>query len=153
MKKLILTSALALGIFVANAQKIKEAAVPAVVKAKFASMFPGAKVEKWEKEGANFEAEFDQGKVETSAVFDAAGNHLETEVEITASLLPKGVTEYMATNLKGKKIEDMAKITDSKGVVTYEAEVDDVDYLFDASGKFLSKKVEKVDKEDKDDKK
>jgi len=40
-------------------------------------------------------------------------------------------------NIRAKKIKEAAKITDAKGVVTYEAEVTGKDLIFDASGKFL----------------
>jgi hypothetical protein len=44
---------------------------------------------------------------------------------------------YIKTNYKDKKIRESAKITNSTGVVTYEAEVDDKDVIFDSNGKFL----------------
>ncbi|MBC7861343.1 MAG: PepSY-like domain-containing protein, partial [Bacteroidia bacterium] len=80
--KTITTLALALTIGFASAQKMKEAEVPAAVKTKFTSLYPKAKVEKWEKEGANYEAEFTNNKIETSVIFDAAGSLIATEIEI-----------------------------------------------------------------------
>ncbi len=151
MKTTILFLAIAAVSFNASAQKIKADEVPAAVKTKQASLYPNAKVSKWEKENGNFEAEFDNGKVETSTLFDASGNLLQTETEIEASALPKGVNDYVAKNLAGKKIKEAAKIVDSKNAVTYEAEVDEVDYIFDSNGNFLKKEVEKDN--DKDDEK
>src|ERR1041384_885438 len=78
MKTTLITLSIVAFAFSANAQKVNEADVPAAVKAKQASLYPNAKVEKWEKEDANFEAEFDNGKVETSTLFDTNGNLLET---------------------------------------------------------------------------
>ena len=40
-----------LNVSLASAQKMNEADVPASVKSAFAKKYPGAKVEKWEKEG------------------------------------------------------------------------------------------------------
>ncbi len=149
MKNLIFIVALSLGVGFANAQKVKEADVPAAVKDGFKKQFPASKVEGWEKEGGNYEAEFDQNKVEASALFDASGKLLETEVEIKVSELPKAVTDYMNKNVPGKKIKEASKITDAAGKISYEAEAGEADYIFDANGGFVKKEVEKED--DKDD--
>lgn len=151
MKTIITLVTLGLGISFSNAQTVKEAAVPAAVKDALKKAYPTAKVEKWQKEDANYEAEIEVGKVESSLLYDASGNLLETEVEIKVSELPKAVTDYINTNLKGKKTKEASKITDSNGKVSYEAEVDEADYMFDETGNFLKKIVEK-DKDD-DDKK
>ncbi len=123
--------------------------VPNVVKAKFATLYPDAKNVKWDKEEALFEAGFKTNDIETSVVFDAAGTVTETETAIEASALPAAITEYVAKNLAGKKIDEAAKIVDASGKVTYEAEVNEADYIFDETGNFISKK-EKDKGEDKD---
>ncbi|MFO0356554.1 MAG: PepSY-like domain-containing protein [Sphingobacteriaceae bacterium] len=143
MKKLILVLALSLGLGSAFAQKIKETEVPAAVKDGFKKQYPNAKVSEWEKEGANFEAEFKQNKVETSVVIDANGAILETEVEIAVKELPAAVSEYISKNYAGYKVDEATKITDSKGTVTYEAEVEkgkeEFDLIFDSNGSFIKK--------------
>ena len=146
MKTTIVTIALCFGLSYANAQHVKEAEVPAAVKAGFTKQFPGITKVDWRKEDANYEAEFDVNKTETSADIDANGNILETETEIETSALPKGVAEYVTKNLGGKKIKETAKITDAKGVVTYEAEVDKADYIFDSNGAFVKKAEKKEEK-------
>lgn len=151
MKTSILFLAIAFAGSTASAQKVQEKEVPIPVKTTFTNKYPKTEVEKWEKEDGNYEAEFDYNKEELSVLFDASGNILETEVEIKTTDLPKSVTDYIAKNVAGKKIKEAAKITDAKGTVTYEAEADNTDYIFDSSGNFLSKKVEKED--DKDDEK
>ncbi len=148
MKKVIVICTLCLGLSNAYAQKVKEANVPATVKEGFKRNFPTSQVEKWEKEGANFEAEFDVNKIETSALFDATGALLETEVEISVKDLPSTASDYLAKNVAGRKIKEAAKITDNKGTVTYEAEVDETDYIFESNGNFIKKVVEKDDKDD-----
>ncbi|HMN50295.1 MAG TPA: hypothetical protein PKD67_14215 [Ignavibacteriaceae bacterium] len=64
---------------------------------------------------------------------------METETAIETSQLPKGVEKYVMDNYKGFKITGAAKIVNSKGEVTFEAEIskDKVkkDLLFDANGK------------------
>ncbi len=128
----------------------KEAEVPAVVKTKFASLYPNVTKVKWGKEGTGFEAEFELNKVETSANFDASGNLLETETEIALSELPANVNTYIAKNIPGEKIKEASKITDAKGMVTYEAEVKGADYIFDNTGNFIKKAEEEKDAEDND---
>ena len=57
----------------AHAQKVKAAQVPAEAVATFKKTFPTVKTVQWEKEGTDFEAGFNLGKTEMSAVFTAAG--------------------------------------------------------------------------------
>jgi hypothetical protein len=136
----------------ARAQNLSEADVPAGVKSKFASMFKDAGGTKWEKEDGTFEAEFEKNKMEIAVLFDASGNHLQTETEIEISSLPRGVSDYISINLPGKSIKEAAQITAANGRVTYEADMGNADYLFDAKGNFLREDTddgEEVD--DKDD--
>lgn len=149
MKTFITILSLSLGVSMVNAQTVKEADVPKAIMDSFTKQYPGVKAEKWEKEGNNYEVEIHVNKVETSVVYGPNGNLLETETEISVSELPQAVNEYVSKNLPGKKIKEASKITTAKGVVTYEAEIGDEDYLFDASGSFLKKESEKED----DDKK
>ncbi len=151
MKNLIILLALSLSVGSAYSQKLKEADVPAAVKESFKKNYPTGKAEKWEKEGDVYEAEYEMGKDEGSVTFDASGNVQETEKEIKVSELPKGVSDYVNKNMPGKKIKEASKITTAAGVVQYEAEVGEVDYIFDADGKFLKKEEDK--EKDDDDKK
>ena len=153
MKKAILLLAIGFTAITANAQKMKEADVPAEVKTAFNKQFPGAKVEKWEKEDGNYEATFVMNKVEMSALMGTTGNIMETEAEIAVSALPKAVAEYCTKNCSGKKIKEASKITDAAGKIMYEAEVDDSDYVFDANGTFIKKVTEPKDEKDDDEKK
>ena len=121
----------------AHAQKIQEKDVPAEIKSSFTTLFAAAKEVKWEKEKGNYEAEFDLNKTEQSALFDEKGTLLETEVEIELSQLPDGVMEYVKTHYANKTVKEAAKITDTKGTVSYEAEIKGMDLMFDSSGKFI----------------
>ncbi len=154
-KNIITTIALSLVISFASAQKVKESEVPAAVKEAFTKKYAGAKVEKWEKEDGNFEAEFDQGKNEMSAVYNPSGTFVQEEVEIKTSALPAAVTEYCNKNFAGWKVEEATKITAADGKISYETEIgkgkEDFDALFDDKGNFLKKTTEA--KDDDDDKK
>ncbi len=119
-----------------NAQKMKEADVPAPVKASFAKEHPNTKV-KWEKEKGYYEAGWEDKNGEGSVLYDASGKALEHEMEIAVKDLPKSISDYIAKNYKGEKISEASKIVDDKGVMTYEAEVKKIDLIFDANGKFI----------------
>jgi hypothetical protein len=145
MKNLFFVSiALMLG-FSACGQKLKKENVPAVITAKFKTLYPNVENVKWGKEDVNYEAKFDQNKVETSATFDAKGNLLETETEISVNNLPAAAKTYISTNVPGEKIKEASKIANAKGIVTYEAEVKGVDYIFNKDGGFMKKSEEKKD--------
>lgn len=154
MKNLIAIAAVALVTNVACAQKVKEADVPAAVKEAFAKKYPGTKAE-WEKEGADYEAEFHENKVETSVVFDPNGTFKEHEVEIKTTELPKTVTEYCTKNYAGYKLKEASKINDAAGKVWYEAEVEKgkevVEMIFDDKGNFVKKSEESGKKDDDKD--
>jgi hypothetical protein len=137
MKKLVLMTVAAMITSLTFAQKMQEQDVPTPVKTSFQKNFPQAKIDKWEKEGVNFEAEFELNKSEQSVLFDAQGSIIETEIEIEISQLPNGVLDYVKTNYKGQSVKEAAKITDTKGTVTYEAEIKGMDLLFDSNGKFI----------------
>lgn len=148
MKKSMFIAAGLMISLAACAQKMKEADVPAAVKDAFKKAHGVVKDVKWEKEGANFEAEFEVGETDQSVVYDASGKLIETEVEIKLEELPTGAKDYIAKNYKDAKIKEATKITDAKGTVTYEAEIKDKDLIFDSNGKFI--KEEKDTHEDKD---
>lgn len=137
MKKLMcLLAGIVLLAGTVTAQKLKEAQVPAAVKAAFAKHFPGVNV-KWEKEDAKYEAGFHQNGKEMSALFDANGTLTETEVAIKIAELPAAVHQYIQKNHPGVKIKEASKITLADGTIHYEAEVNGQDLLFDTAGNFI----------------
>ena len=120
----------------AFAQKLDASKVPYAVKTSFAKDFPGMST-KWEKENANYEANFKMDGKTMSALYDAKGNKQETETDIKVSDLPQSVKDYIAQNYKGEKIKEAAIITRANGEVNYEAEVKGMDVLFTNDGKFI----------------
>lgn len=142
MKKLLFIIVLFAGAGCVSAQKVNESDVPAAVKTTFKSKCPGVTGVKWEKEDGNYEGHYSSSKTEMTCVIDPNGKFVQSEVAINASGLPKGATDYLAKNLSGKKVSEAAKITEASGKVTYEAEVDDNDYIFDEGGNFLKKEVD-----------
>jgi Putative beta-lactamase-inhibitor-like, PepSY-like len=119
-----------------KAQKLTASKVPTPVKKAFAKQFVGATA-KWEKENGEYEAGFTMDGKEMSALFTADGKMTESEVSMKPTELPTKVLAYVKANYKDKKIKGVAKITKVDGSVNYEAEVNGVDVMFDADGKFL----------------
>ncbi len=135
--------------FTVTAQKLKEAAVPAEIKNKFATMYPNVIEKDWEKEEGKFEVSFKINNDETSLLFEANGTLVQTEVEIPVSSLPKNISDFATKKFPGKKMNDFVKITAANGNVTYEVEIGDEDYFFDANGNFLNKEKDHLKDDDK----
>ena len=88
--------------------------------------------------------------MEVSVVLSPDGNIIQTEKELDLALLPQPVKDYVATQLGGKQITS-ANLIDSNGQISYEAEVDKKDFLFDGNGQFTGQEDEENgDEEDKD---
>jgi len=127
-----------------NAQKAK-VETPVAVKAAFSAKYPAAQKVKWsiEKPG-EFEAEFILNKVESSALFDATGKFLESEVEIREAELPQGAMTTLTKDFAGYKFNEIEQATDAKGMSTYEMEASKgkvkLELTFDSNGKMISKK-------------
>ena len=127
----------------------EKVAVPEIVKTKFESLYPKAGSPKWEMEDGAYEASFKQDNIESSVTFSADGNVIQSETVIDVAQLPQTVKDYLTAQFGNEKIKEAEKITDSKGMVTYEAEIGETDYLFDANGQFIGKEEEE-NKEEKE---
>ncbi len=114
--------------------------VPQPVLSAMGKMYPAIKKIDWdhEKDGS-WEAGFKNNGKQTSVTFSAEGMLKEIEEEITTADFPQAALDYITQTFPGKKIKEVAKITDSNNVKTYEAEIDGSDYIFDADGNLISK--------------
>lgn len=143
MKSTITTIALCFGFVISNAQNVKEANVPKEVKESFSKKYPGLKVEEWEKEGADYEAEFRLNKGEATAVFEANGNFKASKQEIELYDFPKSAANYCTTHFEGYKIDDIIKITDADEKVMFKVEMEIGEEhfyaFFDDTGNFIKK--------------
>ena len=110
---------------------------PANVKAAIVRLYPTAKSVNFEKENGDYGAGFKHKDKSMSVVLDVKGTVKETEMEIAVSALPASVRDYVAKQMPGKKIKEVAMIVDAKGMKTYEAEVGGKDLIFDTAGKLL----------------
>jgi hypothetical protein len=120
-----------------HAQKLMEKDVPQAVAMAFKKEHPSIKEVDWKKEAGNYEAEFEENKMELAAKYTVSGKLIETQMEITVSTLPAPALEYLKNNYKGEKIEEASKITAANGIVMYEAEVKGMDVIFDSKGNFM----------------
>lgn len=152
-KTIAYTVALLVMAFTIRAQDLKESEVPTKVKDAFAKKFPGKKAQ-WEKEGPDFEAEFEMDDIESSAIFDPEGTFKELEQAIKSSDIPKIITDYCADKYAGHKISETSKITLANGNVRYETELrkgkEHIDLLFDSKGNFISRGNVEVEHNEED---
>lgn len=98
----------------------------------------------WDKEGENYEASFAQKGKEISVVFDGIGSILETEREIKKSELPTAILDVLKRDYSDFELEEAAQI-ESKGVITYETEVEkgkmSLELVFDERAKLIKKEI------------
>ena len=93
-----------------NDEDLSPGQVPAVVKEKFETMFPGV-TEKWKKRKRGFyRAEFfnSMGKY-VYVYFQTDGTWVSTVTEIYPSELPQVVKDYVAANYAGWYIDDAVR--------------------------------------------
>ena len=153
MKKLLVLLVCIVFVIGVSAMNQKDEKIPAAAKTGFATKFPTAQKVKWsvEKPG-EFEAEYTMNGVESSVLFDAKGNLLESETEIKEADLPQSVKAAIAKDFTGYKMDEIEKAVDANGATTFEMEAakgkDKLEISFDSNGKLLGKKSLK--KEDKD---
>ena len=131
-------AAVTLSITVVQAQDTKSANVPAAVKSALLKKYPEAKKVTWEKEKGNYEANWGGKSGEKNSVqFNPAGEFIEIVKAVSVSELPKQVAAYIKEHYKGAKITEAGKVTDAKGKISYEAEVNRKDIIFDENGNFV----------------
>ncbi|GAB3348800.1 hypothetical protein GCM10027566_04520 [Arachidicoccus ginsenosidivorans] len=109
---------------------------PQKVKDAFAKDHTGIMHPKWELEDGNFEGNWKVNGTDHSALYSPAGKFIMSEADIAVSKLPKSAIDYMAKSAK-KKVKEASKNVDADGIVTYEADVKNMAYVFDANGKFI----------------
>ncbi|AMJ65980.1 PepSY-like domain-containing protein [Hymenobacter sp. PAMC 26628] len=143
MKKTLLLAALALLTFGAQAQMLKAAQVPAVVKATFKAQYPTVTTNTWEKEHGNYEAAFTMKGATMSALINPAGELVEKETDMAATRLPAAVRATLARDYKTYKVTEAATIVSATGATTYEAELSKAgkkhDVLFNENGTLAKK--------------
>lgn len=136
MKKIVIAISCVIAFSLTSCKEIKN--VPTGIKSQISTKYPGISNLDWDQEkDGSWEAEFKNNGIKTTVSFLANGSIKEVEEEIALSDFPVTAQQYLNQKYLGKKIKDISKMTDAQGLVTYEAEVDDLDLIFDAQGNFL----------------
>jgi len=138
MKKLILLFVIA-GFFTqAQAQKLMSKDVPVAVKTAFNKAHTSVKDVEWNKNGNNYEVNYEAEEDEASLIFDVSGKLIETKVEISSPALPALAMQYVKKNYKEKDMNAIHKITVANGTLTYETELKGIVLIFDSKGNFIN---------------
>jgi hypothetical protein len=69
--------------------------------------------------------------------YSPSAKFLEYAKAIPAGEMPASIVSYVKMHYKGQAIKEAAKVTNAKGIVTYEAEVKGKELIFDEKGNFL----------------
>jgi len=140
MKKVFLTLVIALATSITFASCNADNKVPEPVKTAIKNLYPNISKLHWSSEAKGmWEAEFKNNGIQTSVTFDANGTMKEVEVEIAITEFPQAAQNYLKQNNLENKVNEIARIVDANGVITYEAEVKHHDLIFDAQGNLISK--------------
>ncbi len=147
MNRLILFVAVLCATSQLEAQSIKKRDVPEVVTSKLINLYPEASKIKWEMEDGMYEGSFISDNKETSLFISGNGTLVMTEIEVEVSTLPAAIADYVRQHHATSSITEASITTDNAGDVIYEVEVDDIEYVFDSTGRMLSQEVEEEDKD------
>ncbi len=144
MKKIIFTLLCAVFASIAvNAQTVAAAQVPSAVKKAVMMKYPKASGVQWEKQQANYEAQFMLGNNWTTAAFNAAGQWLQTSSFLEATALPASITASINKEVPGAEILSATSVDKAKGgkifMVQAATEIDTYDFTYNADGSMVSK--------------
>ena len=158
MKAIIFAiTSLCIGATAAYAQKIAPEKVPGGVQANFKKQFAQAAKVEWEMEEADYEVNFKNNGVESSAKYTKDGSWLSSEQEIKKAELPAAVLQAVEKEFPKAELDEIEKVTYPGNKIAYEMEVEKdkkkFEVQFSPNGQVLKKeemkKEEKTKKEDK----
>lgn len=121
MKITFLVLAMLAGCLAGRAQSLPARQVPAGVIAAFQHTFPTAAKPKWRQQETAYEVSFAQAPGESSALFTAAGELLETKMAISGHQLPPLARTAMMAHYPKREIDKFFKIMTASGRVTFAA--------------------------------
>ncbi len=121
-----------------QAQKIKPSEVPDPVLTKFSLIYPDASRTTWTQEEEHYQVAFKNDKKKTEAVFTSEGKVFLTRTEIRTCALPEPALDFLRKADAEVKIEDACIVQDHRGVITFNAHVDDKSYIFDWTGQHMT---------------
>lgn len=126
------------------AQDVPESEVPSVILNTFKKEFPKASDVEWERQGEQYNVDFEIGFfTDFEAWFDASGKLLRQSEDISESDLPNAVKDAIKKQFDGYHIDDVEKITESN-VETFLVEIekgnDEKHLYFSNDGKIVKNK-------------
>ena len=113
----------------ACSQDIASKDVPSIVQNAVKAKYPNAQTIDWEKQNENYAAEFKTDSAEYEVLVNATGNVLMVKQDIEPAELPAAISNAIAADFKGFKIDDAERV-EKDGTVFYQVEIE----------KFLSEK-------------
>lgn len=141
MKSLIMVTLLMGYSLVSCSQDISARDVPSVVSNAFDAAYPDARDIEWEKEGDQFEVEFEVKDVDQVALLDNSGNLVMYKKDIRVSELPAAVTDAIKQNYDNKQIDD-ADLVEKDGTTYYQVELEggirDEEIVFSEDGQVVN---------------
>lgn len=132
-------------------RKSEQVSAPDVVQSALTAKFPAARAVDWSMEAdGQYEAEFKVEGQQLSAVFDAAGNWLETETKMTAEGLPEAVRQAIAAQFPDYKLEEIESVETPEGQrfeVSLEKGEEELEVVFAPDGTILKQDMETEDED------
>lgn len=146
MKKpiLILPAMLFFAFNLSFAQKIQQSQVPSLILNNFKKSFPKALDAEWEIKNGLYEVEFETGlsRTDHEILYNATGQQVKHEEEISRNQLPKPVLTKINSEFRGYRVSDVKKTT-TGSTITYRAELEkkpeEWKVVFSPEGKIISK--------------
>lgn len=138
----IVSMTLAFGV---QAQLVTVDQLPVKVRSAFSQEYPSAT--NWSFTSINqggYSATFQVNDMRHYAEVDSAGNYVLLRNDVMESQLPSSITSMLKKDFPKHKIEEAERI-EKQDVVTYEIEIEgepDYEFVFDAQGKVLEKKLD-----------
>ncbi|RXJ51247.1 PepSY-like domain-containing protein [Gelidibacter gilvus] len=144
MKNLKIAAFLLFATAAVSAQDLKTDEVPANLQSKFNTAYTNVTDVEWEKKGDHYKVEFEINKMDHDVWYDAEGNVIKSEIEISASELPSAISSAVKARYADYKI-DTVEVSEEGGKKTYEVEIEkgwtkERKLILDASGKILHDK-------------
>lgn len=123
-----------------------EVNVPPHLKANFDQMFKGVSLTEWEKTNiGDWKVKFINKGIKTKATYDNSGVLKELSEKISATDIPAHAKDNILKSYPGSKIEEVKRLTDANGTISYEIEINDKDLLFDFNGGFIKEITDEHD--------
>ena len=126
-------------------------AVPSNIEESFYKKYPQIEVVKWQSEANGvWEANYQHEGIKYRSDFDASGNWIDTEHDITADQLPKDVVSVIQLKYGNDVIRDIEAVDSASHGRYYDIEIkhgtENVDVLYDETGKVLDAVIPPTEK-------